>query len=224
MVEPRETDDIQTEGEASTGEASEEEIEYIRIDPNNISKDISGLLRDNSQFTNVFLSHVGQKARSQHQPEIDRLTEENATLRVVYNRQRFEGMEQEEINKQFANDPQFAREYTEAVHSTPQASIGMTQLRSSISGLMEYALSKGMPIERTEEFLQKANAGDYDKDTQGQSHSDWTGAFGLLQQDMLNELLDSKPSAEPKEEPISKKPADAANPDMAGESRRGNET
>ncbi len=216
-------DDTETKGaEEADSSESEETPGKLEIDSANISQGISALISSNPEFANIFKSRVGQAAASKYLPKIEQLNTDLASERGQKLVERVDGMTAEERGQLMTNEPKTAVQYAVAKEAlqNPSAGANLRQLRTSIVNLSSMALEKGMPQKKLDEFLVKANTGGYDLDEQGQEHLDWTGAYHLLEREVMSELLDSRPSAVTKPPANSNgKPADTASPDM-GSARR----
>ncbi len=215
-------DTADTGAEESSSSESEETPEFLTLDPANISQSISALITENSEFANIFASRVGQAAATKYQPQIEQLTSDLAAERGQQLVTKYDGMTDEDRGKAFTNAPQLASQYAAAKEAiqNPSAVSSMQELRTSILELSGMALEKGMPQEKLDEFLKKADDGGYDLDEQGNPYKSWTGPYHSLQREVMGALLDARPSVVSESPEVSKgKPADTASPDL-GPSRR----
>ena len=216
--ESQSSDDSKVDEEKEETQETAPEDNFIRIPVGkdvNTYQEVQRLIRENPEFANAFNQSVGNKAKRQYQPQIDEL---NTRLQMADNatrRMEIQGMDEEAIEQRFANDPSFAREYTETVHPQDNsAQLENMRVLGTIQNLFSAAVDQGLPEEKVEGYLKDIQAGKYDS----VSHAE---AIGNLQSVIYQDLATLTPSASAKTDIPASQPAqkvDTATPDMSGNS------
>lgn len=179
----------------------------LSIDRTKLHTELQRLERDDKEFANALNTLVGRKAARTYQPKIEELQSANVTLNLALRRQQIAAMSEEEVEQRFASDPQFAREYTEIVHSSPEdldASARVAQVRVALEEIFDTGYTNGIPPERLEEYRKAVANGYYDRDESGQPMSQ-VASLARIQRDIVNEvMIRNKPaiqSAPPEPQP-----------------------
>lgn len=189
----------------------------ISIKRSDFSGEIRRLVQDEPEFAQAFNSHVGQKARLRYQPRIDERDVQIQALREGAQSDAIRGMRPEDIQKKFAEDPDFARQYTNSVHPESSSAEGMAdgaRGRAAFSTLLADALDAGLTAEQVQAIEKKATDGGYANDADGQVLTHWSEQLPLVSQDITAQV---RGNIQPNTKSTNK---NTASPDVSGGSSR----
>lgn len=173
VVETAEVIDTPAEPEAQV-EASPEpepapdpfEGKYV-LDKAATYQELLRLSRDDENFRNNLNTFVGRTAKRQYEPEVDRLKAELDAANFELRRSKIQAMAPADIEAKFASDPQFAREYAEAVHGKGvdiDAVREQIQTTAAVNRELDRAFDAGVPKEDIEQVQAWAASGAFDHD------------------------------------------------------------
>lgn len=179
-------------------EATPEGDDFIRISRKELAKEIDRLQSEDDEFARIWSSKMGDAAKKRYQPQIDQREERISALQKELRRRDILGMSQEEIEKQFESDKNFALEYAELVHSEPykpaEEPVDETPIiTQSWVAMRDKALSMGLPRATWDEIERKTVEGEYTK-SEGEH---WTSILQTVQFTITEELLKSGKSPDP---------------------------
>ena len=189
-----------------------DDSQFIKLNRTQLAQEINRLLREDKDFAQVYTRDIGNKAKTRYQPQIDALTRQNEALVTAMRRAEFQQMTPEQINTRFQSDPEFAREYTEVLHSkpTPTSEVNPAESRRQmIMNILSAAERNGLPENQLNEIKQNISQGQYDNDVAGNPQSFEEGVASL-QDDILNRLSVQRTPPKPVEKPH----VDTASPSM----------
>lgn len=170
------------------GDPAAPEIDYIRLNPKELSNEIKRLNTENKEFLRIYNSHVGDTAKRKYEPEIRARESQIEDLKTEIRRRDIQAMEPSEIEAKFESDPEFAIEYAKLIHHKPQvqtAPVDETpQILSAWEQMMGWAKSKGISADKIEEVTRKAADGEY-----GSDDVHWSIALQRVQSELADELV-----------------------------------
>lgn len=152
----------------ATPEASEtpaEEDPYIKIDSRNIYQELARLDRENEAFRNNLRTFTGRTAKRQYEPQLELLKAENEALKLAKKQAEILAMPAQTIEERFAKDPEFARDYADAIHAQPidiAARNEQIQWQQAIEDVFDAGLTAGLPPQRVEDYRVALANGHFD--------------------------------------------------------------
>lgn len=125
---------------------------YIVLDRRNLGREYVRYFNEDKNFRAQASTTAGRQAKREAQQRIDELEQELAQIRRDNRTREVQQMSQEDIAERMANDPQFAREYTDLLHP-PETSAAefdkMSQsLQYEVEDLWDEAIGGGLPQQR----------------------------------------------------------------------------
>lgn len=191
------------EPDPSRPTAESERILSLRAtDSKTLLTEIRRLEREDQDFRAVFSNEAGRRAERQYRPEIEKRDRELADLRAQLKRLNFEKLDDAEVNKRFQEDPEFAKDYAEALHYKPKAPPPVDEtpeIEEAWTDLVEYAYGHGLSKEAIETYSNQVLSGKY-----GGPEVHWRTALSRVERDMHGAILAMKSQAAspppPKEE------------------------
>lgn len=193
------------DGVSDNGEYEDEEQSYIRIDKRNLSGELNRVLREDKDFANLYYSHVGSKAAERYNPVVRQQEFELQELRRERRKAELEAMPDAEVERRFATDQQFAREWTEFAHDNPEATASRREqfvIAGKIEQIFNEAAAYGLPQEVVVAYQQRLAQNGYDFDETGRPVTHWSDGLDRLRRDLNYEIVSrmQQPSAEVEEE------------------------
>lgn len=168
--------------------AATSEDDYIRLKKSELSNEIRRLQLEDKEFLQVYNSHVGDHAKRKWEPEIRSRDARITELQTELRRREIMAMDEEDIEKQFETDENFAIEYAKLIHSNkpkPDAPIDETPvILDAWNAMTEWALSKGIPQTKIDEVTDKAARGMYSSDG-----SHWSVSLQRVQNELTDTLV-----------------------------------
>lgn len=201
-------EEVQLDPEQSPDE--QDDSKFIRLSKDNLFQDIVRLEREDEAFRQAFGTHLGRRAKQRYESQVNELKLDNERLQREARKLQVMGLPEAEINKRYAEDPAFAREYTELVHNQDSYESSLEGLRATRTWESMYAEAEaqGVPAEVIDAVREGRTKGKYDKDDDGREIS-WQEALPLMQRDLMTGLRAhlTKPSNPPEEkQPEESKP------------------
>lgn len=198
---------VEPQAQPESTPVTDESQFLITIDRRQLQAEIARLEREDREFANHLNTLVGRKAATKWQPEIQMREQEIRNLRTQMRRTEILAMPAEEIEQKFQQDPAFAREYAEVIHSQPQAPDELPIIARAFNEAIDTARSYGIPEETLNSYIAKAQRGEYDSNGQH-----WSVGLNALQRDLNEEVWKA---SQPKAAAPAPPPAPAVNPELA---------
>ncbi len=181
---------VEAPDEGAASETPADEDYFIKIDTRNLYQELQRLDRDNEAFRTNFRTFTGRTAKRQYEPQIETLRAENEALRLAQRQQLIREMPAQDIETRFASDPEFAREYAEAIHAQPidlAARNEQIAWQSAIEDVFDAGLNAGLPPNRVEDYRAALAQGHFD--AEGLSIPQ---QFARMQATMNNEIAEMR--------------------------------
>lgn len=181
-----------SEGQPDPSAPSEED--FIKLNAKELYPEILRLERENEDFKRVFNTRLGNKAAAQYKPLIQEKEREIEELKKELRRREISSMSEQDIEAKFQSDANFAREYTELVHSQPSTSSPIDEtpiIVAAINDALDLARSYGVLETSITEIQNKAAQGGYD--IEGEP---WQMSLSRMNRDIVSKITskDSKPA------------------------------
>lgn len=193
-----------TQEPAAVPDSATPEEDYIRLNRKELSNEIRRLQNEDSEFKQVYSSHVGDAAKRRYEPEIKARDNRIEELQTEIRRRDVQAMSPEEIEAKFESDEQFALEYAKLIHHRPQpqtAPVDETPIiMDAWNSMIDWAESKGVSKTKLNEVTQRAAAGEFSSD-----NVHWSVSLQRVQAELVDELV--KPTK-------SEKVASTINPEL----------
>ena len=173
---------------------SEDESNFLRLDRRSLHQEISRLEREDKEFANAFNISVGNKAKLKYQPTIEEWKIRAEAAEQALRHSQIQSLPKEEQERRIAYDPQFAREWAEALHSQPrdvEQAIEDLRIKSAVENLYDQARSLGLSETTLKSYQDKVTNGSYD------DPGHWTTGFLRLQSELMGELAGIQVSKSP---------------------------
>lgn len=186
----------QTSQEPSPEIPPETTDNFIRLDPDNLGRDISRLRQENQRFREVFNAIAGSATKSRYENQIQQLQLQLQQERLNSMRSMVSTMKPEDIEDRFQKDPNFAQQYTQLIHGNTDYTQAMLrqQVVGQIQNILGAAMERGLPPEKAAEFEQELKSGKYDREFEGGPEVTPGESLALMQRDIYN-YLDASSSA-----------------------------
>ena len=146
--------------------------EVFTLSKENLYQDIRRLAEEDSHFAEVVGAYSGRKASSKYESKIAEYEAELAQYRRNQEKQEILSMEAADIDAKFASDPEFARRYTELIHSNDQDITQLQenlQIAAAINKVFDSAYDVGLTPEQETKFREDIKSGKYDEEI-GRAH------------------------------------------------------
>lgn len=223
-------DQPQDDAQPIVEQPPEDESQYlIQIDRRQLDEQLRTLLQNDPEVRNIFNREVGNKAAARYKPEIAKYQQDLNTYRMLLRREQFAKLPQEEVNKRFESDPNFARAYAEVQHFSAEepaspdvlSPVDQAAAAEAVRTVVSGGLERGLTQEDLQDIARGLQTNRYDVDETGAPipASQWREAIGNLQRDVENRLRSK--TASPVEAPPQQVKTDTAVPDMAPSGNRG---
>lgn len=147
-------------------EAREEEDHFLKIDKRQPYQSLRQLAEQEKAVKDAIETMVGRKSKAKYAPELEALKAERDALLAEKKRLEFQKLTDAEVSQRFGADPQFAKEYTEAVHAKPvdvEAIRQANEIRAMFHQDIERAESAGVAPERVAQIENWLASGAFDK-------------------------------------------------------------
>lgn len=181
----------------SVADDTDSENAVITLSRRELHKEIERLQREDPDFSNAFNTLVGRKAAARYRPQLEELNARNRILERTARAAEIRAMPNEEIERRYQSDPQFAREYTEIVHGSTnagQAELEAAQMATVFAELVDDAMGAGLSQSQVEKYTEAVRQGAYDKDEEGRPYAHWAYSLARLQREMMKEATRSAPT------------------------------
>jgi len=149
----------------AASETPAEEDPFIKIDSRNIYQELARLDRENESFRNNLRTFTGRTAKRRYEPQLEQLKAENESLKQAQRQASILAMQPQDIEEKFAKDPEFAREYADAIHAQPidlAARNEQIQWQQAIEDVFDAGLNAGLPPQRIEDYRVALSNGHFD--------------------------------------------------------------
>ena len=187
--------DLNPEGRVTVPEgesASSEEPEYIQLNAKELHSEIARLEQENQDFSRLFNTRVGDRAARKYQPIIKQKEEEIEDLKMQLKRLEFGNLDVKDIEKRFAQDPEFAKEYAAAVHYKPRSQQPVDETPIITNAINEaFSSARELGLDEATELRIRTQAANGEFTQEGEH---WTSSFARMQTAIARELLNKTPA------------------------------
>ena len=174
-----------------TPDSTEQVDNFFRLSKDNLYQELLTLEREDESFRQVFGTFLGRRAKAKYEQENQSLRLENEAIQRRADQLEINGMTEEQINRRYNDDPEFARKYTELRHGTDNIQNRRDNLNylSMMGRMFAEAEQAGVPPELIDQVEKDRLSGKYDEDDGRQITI--VEAIPLMQRDLMNGLRSS---------------------------------